>query len=193
MNAARIAYDKDIIHNKIAARAIGVAFFALATALGAYVRIPVPGSPVPITLQTFFVLLAGAVLGARLGAASQIGYILLGALGIQVFQGAGFGVSSLLGPTGGYLAGFVTAAFAVGAIFRSTRPGLTVSVLVFSAGSAIILICGAAWLTIAYKMSPVNAFSIGILPFIPGDVTKILLAAMIYRGISRRAGSIFSK
>jgi biotin transport system substrate-specific component len=107
-----LPYNKEFISSKKAVAAIGVTFFVLATALSAYVRIPVPGSPVPITLQTFFVLLAGAVLGRKLGAASQIGYVILGAVGLPIFQGAGYGIAYLFGPTGGYLMGFAAAAYA---------------------------------------------------------------------------------
>lgn len=188
----RLAYNKEIIYSKRVIAAIGVAFFALATALSAYVRIPVPGTPVPITLQTFFVLLAGAVLGRRLGAASQAVYILTGAAGLQVFQGAGYGISYLLGPTGGYLAGFLAASYTIGIITRSGKSGFIGTVAAFSIGSAIIYALGASWLVFAYKMAPANAVTLGVLPFIPGDITKILLAAVIYRGISHRTDSIFS-
>jgi len=186
-----LSYDKDLITGKRANAVIGVLFFILATALGAYVRIPVPASPVPITLQTFFVLLAGAVLGRRLGIMSQIGYILLGAIGLPVFQGAGFGASCLLGPTGGYIIGFVFAAYAVGCITRSGKPGMVRLIAAFSSGSMIIYAFGAAWLVYLYKLQPANAVSIGVLPFIAGDVTKILLAAVVYSKISQRANTIF--
>lgn len=183
MHTYDLTYNKDIITGKKASAAIGVAFFVLATMLGSYVRIPVAGSPVPITLQTFFVLLAGAVLGRRLGAASQIGYIMLGAAGIPY----------LLGPTGGYIAGFVAAAYAVGYLTRSTKPSMARLIASFAAGSMIIYFFGALWLMYSYKMSASLAFSAGVLPFIPGDAAKVLLAAVIYSGISKRADQIFPK
>lgn len=187
-----LPYNKEFISSKKAVAAIGVTFFILATALGAYVRIPVPGSPVPITLQTFFVLLAGAVLGRKLGAASQIGYLLLGAAGLPVFQGAGCGIASLVGPTGGYLIGFAAAAYAVGYLSRPAKPGMARSIAIFSAGSIIIYAFGAAWLVFLYKVQPSYAISIGVLPFIAGDVTKILLAAAVGSAIARRANTVFS-
>jgi biotin transport system substrate-specific component len=144
-------------------------------------------------LQTFFVLLAGAVLGRRLGAASQICYILIGAAGLPIFQSAGFGISYLLGPTAGYLAGFIAAAYAAGLIAGSGKCGMVRSSIAFFTGSAIIYFFGAAWLVLAYKTAPVNAVSIGVLPFIPGDITKALLAAVIYSRISHRTGAIFSE
>ena len=187
-----LAYNKEIIYSRKAVAAIGVAFFVLATALGAYVRVPVPGSPVPITLQTFFVLLAGAVLGRRLGVVSQVGYILIGAAGLPVFQGAGFGISCLVGPTAGYLVGFIAAAYTIGSMTGSGKCGVVKSFIAFFIGSAIIYLFGSAWLVLAYKMAPVNAFSLGVLPFIPGDIAKVSIAAAIYSRISDRAGNIFS-
>ena len=182
MNTYSLVYNRELITGKRLNAAIGVAFFILATMLGSYVRIPVAGSPVPITLQTFFVLLAGAVLGTRLGAVSQIGYIMLGAAGMPF----------LLGPTGGYIAGFVAAAYVVGYCTRSPNPTMARLITSFTLGSAIIYIFGALWLVYSYKMSVSNAISAGILPFIPGDIAKILCAAVIYSGISKRAGQIFS-
>ena len=188
-----LPYNKEFISSRRAIAAIGVTFFVLATALGAYVRIPVPGSPVPITLQTFFVLLAGAVLGRKLGAASQIGYIILGAAGLPIFQGAGYGIASLFGPTGGYLAGFVAASYAVGHISRSEKPSLARFITAFSFGSLIIYAFGAAWLVFLYKMQPAYAISVGVLPFVAGDITKILAASAVSSAIAHRANSIFSK
>jgi biotin transport system substrate-specific component len=187
-----IAYRKDIISGRWASASIGVAFFALATALGAYVRIPVPGSPVPITLQTFFVILAGAVLGARLGGLSQIAYVAMGACGLPVFQGASSGLYSLLGPTAGYLAGFICAAAVVGRITRAGDITAARALAAFAAGSAIILGAGALWLVLMFKIDPVKAVYLGVLPFIPGDIVKVLAAGAVYSVISRRAKDVFS-
>jgi biotin transporter BioY len=99
--------------------------FALLTALGAQVRIPI--QPVPITLQTFFVLLGGLMLGPNLGALAQVLYVSLGAAGAPVFAGEGVGLAYLLGPTGGYLLGFAASAWLVGQLSRAldVRPGLS--------------------------------------------------------------------
>lgn len=183
--------NREVIRDTRVTAAIGVAFFALATALGAYVRIPVPGSPVPITLQTFFVLLSGAILGSRLGGLSQISYAALGLLGLPVFQGAGFGVTSVIGPTGGYLAGFICASVAVGAVVGSGSRSLSRDIVAFATGSALILAMGTLWLAILFRIGPVHAFTIGAMPFIPGDVVKILAAAAACGVISRRARGIF--
>jgi biotin transport system substrate-specific component len=192
MNTAAIL-NREVISDKRITAAMGVAFFALATALGAYVRIPVPGSPVPITLQTFFVLLAGAVLGPRLGPLSQIGYLAIGAAGIPVFQGPASGFGVFAGATGGYLIGFIFASSAVGCITRRGTVTMPRIIAAFAAGSAIILAFGASWLAILYRVEPVSAVAAGVLPFIPGDIVKVLASGAIYRGISGRSNSIFSE
>ena len=98
-----------------ATRAAGILAFALLTALGAFVRIPLPFTPVPVTLQTFFVLAAGIYLGSRDAALSQLGYLAIGAVGLPVFAGGGAGFGHFLGVTGGYLIAFPIAAAMVGA------------------------------------------------------------------------------
>ncbi len=185
-------YHKDMVNNRTLTASIGVAFFILATALGAYVRIPVHGSPVPITLQTFFVIMAGAVLGKRLGLYSQIGYLLAGASGLPLFQGAASGVSYLMGPTGGYLIGFVACAFTVGFIMDSVKPGIAAMIAVFALGVLIIYASGILWLVYAYKMDLTSAIVAGALPFIPADAAKIAIASALYSKISRRSMQIFS-
>ena len=135
-----LAYNEDIIKNRAFDASLGVVFFVLATAFGAYVRIPLPGNPVPITLQTMFVLLAGAVLGKRLGPLSQAGYILLGVLGIPVFQNFSFGMPYIFGPTGGYLAGFVLAAYFLGRLAEPKDSDMKSIALHFAAASMMILV-----------------------------------------------------
>lgn len=191
MTQMRIALRREVTDNPAVNAVIGVSLFVLAMALGAYVRIPVPGSPVPITLQTFFVLLSGAFLGRRLGAASQLGYIALGAMGLPIFQGYAFGLAHIFGPTGGYLAGFVIAAAFIGSVTKkeTLTPGQTIAA--FAIADAIIHISGALWLFYTYRFGVTNAFSVGILPFIPGEIVKIAFAVSIYRVFRPRAREIF--
>ena len=184
-------YKREFVNGKALNALIGVSFFILATALGAYVRIPLKASPVPITLQTFFVILSGAVLGKRRGLYSQLGYILLGSMGLPIFQGAAFGMPYLLGPTGGYLAGFMVAAYVVGRLTDGAS-GVGRTLLSFAIGSLVIYAFGISWLVHMYKVSLIHAISIGILPFIPGDLVKISFAAIIYSRISQRSKSVFS-
>jgi biotin transport system substrate-specific component len=157
----------------------GVVGFALLTCVGAAVRIPLPFSPVPITLQTFFVLLAGAFLGNFAGPVSQLVYLWFGIAGFTVFAGSGSGALYLCGPTGGYLAGFVLAALICGMTVRTTKgfAGLSCGFLL---GSAVILVCGTLWLAFVTRLSLPAALAAGALPFVPGDIIKSLVAAAVF-------------
>src|SRR5688500_4177696 len=104
----------EVVPSRAARRALAVIAFALLTALGAYAAVPLPFTPVPVSLQTLFVTLAGVLLGPTLGAASQITYLVAGAMGAPVFAGAGAGLPHLFGPTGGYLIAFPVAAYLSG-------------------------------------------------------------------------------
>jgi biotin transport system substrate-specific component len=142
--------------------------------LGAWVSIPF--FPVPLTLQTLFVLLAGAVM-KRYAVIPVSLYVLLGALGLPVFHSgvAGFGI--LLGPTGGYLIGFIFAALVVGLAYE--QESVTIRITGLLAGTSIIYVCGVAWLMYSLTLELSPAVISGVLPFIPGDVIKIYAAYMI--------------
>ena len=173
-------------------RSVGIVFFTLATILGAFVRIPVPGTPVPITLQTFFVLLGGAILGRRWGSMSQAAYLLLGIAGAPIFQGCASGMMTFLSPTGGYLIGFLLASYIVGALLLSMGSSRTQIIAAFSIGCLAIYASAFAHLALVYHMTTAQIFTTGILPFIPGDIMKVLLASLIYEKTSARAREIFS-
>ena len=145
-------------------------------ALAAQVRFPLPFSPVPVTGQTFAVLLVAAALG-RLGLASVVAYVAEGAGGLPVFAGGGSGVATLTGPTGGYLAGFVVAAAIVGwAAERGWDRHLVTALAAMFLGEVAIYVCGLAWL--ARFPLPVPLLDAGLIPFIPGDLFKMVLAAL---------------
>lgn len=181
MNRASVAgYDKEVIIDKKAVTFIGVLFFVLATALGAYVRIPIIGTPVPVTLQTFFAIMAGAVLGKRLGSLSQLCYAVLSA-------------PFLLGPTGGYFLGFIAASYIVGRMTETGKDRIGWAIFSFAVGIIIIYTFGILWLSYLLKIDMAKAICMGALPFIPGDIVKILVAATIYSGISKRSKEIFSE
>lgn len=153
--------------------------FGALTAIGAYIIIPLP--PVPITLQTLFLNLAGALLGGYLGALSQVVYILLGVIGLPVFAGGKAGLGVLFGPTGGYLFGFVLAAFCVGKLIAARKkPGLVWVVASMLVGVVIIYGLGILQLTMVAKLSVEKALIVGAFPFIPGDSVKVALASVIY-------------
>jgi biotin transport system substrate-specific component len=156
--------------------------FALVTALAAQIRIPIPGTPVPITGQTFVVLLAGATLGSRLGAGSQAIYWLLGAIGLPFFANASGGWEAATGATAGYLVGFVAAAWAVGALAERGQDRTVASAIpAFLAANALIYMFGVPWL-----MYSVDAFDTitaalvaGFTPFVIGDLIKVGLAGLL--------------
>lgn len=136
--------------------------------------------PVPITGQSFAVLLTGALLGSRLGAMAVIAYLIEGALGLPFFAGGGAGIVRFFGPTGGYLVAFPAAAFIVGAFAEhGWDKRYPTAVAAMAIGSAVILLGGLAWFTILTNTPPVAAFKIAVLPFLLGDVVKIALAAAV--------------
>lgn len=152
--------------------------FCFLTALLAQLRIALPFTPVPLTGQTFGVLLSGAVLGMRRGFASQVLYLTLGAAGMPVFAGGG-GASSLLGPTAGYLWSFPVAAGTLGWLVErgASRRAWTVA-LAMLAASLIILTAGTAWLGVVAGFGPRLRWGAGFYPFLAGDVIKIALVGV---------------
>jgi biotin transport system substrate-specific component len=166
-----------------ARRIAAVLFFALLTAAGAAIEVPVPGTPVPMTLQTLFVSLAGVLLGPVLGAASQAIYLLAGTLGAPVFSGGEGGLAILFRPTGGYLLSFplaaaVTAVLAGPVRTRWTVPSAMRLWLGILAGTAVIFAGGVAqlaWLTGDSE----TAVRLGVLPFITGDLLKVTGAFLV--------------
>jgi biotin transporter BioY len=145
--------------------------FSLFMAVLAHIAIPLPFTPVPITGQTFGVLLTGALLGSRLGAASMLAYIVEGLAGLPVFAPAG-------GPaTYGYLAGFVAAAFVVGWLAeRGWDRNVLTSGLAMLAGEVAIYVFGLLWLSRFVPASKVLVF--GFFPFVIGDLIKLVAAAV---------------
>jgi biotin transport system substrate-specific component len=189
---ARILTGAAGLEGRALSAVIGVVAFALMTALGAHVRIPLPWTPVPITLQTLFVALAGAALGPVLGPASQGLYLAAGAAGLPLFAGGVSGLAHLLsGPTGGYLLGFVPAAACTGWLIRRRAPGTLRILLSLGAGMLAIYVCGVAWLAVSLHLSPATALAQGVLPFLPGDTVKLVVATGLVRGSQLRTRSVF--
>ena len=182
---------REIILNKTACRIIGVSVFVILISLGAFVRIPLPFSPVPITLQTLFVLLSAACLGSNLGLITQLSYILLGVSGLPIFTGAGSGLFYLLGPTGGYIFGFVLAGFLVGRFIKYSRNNLFLIFGILSLGDLIILCSGIIWLKILLGYTWVKLLFIGFIPFIPGDLLKAFVASILYLKLNSRLKEVF--
>ena len=158
--------------------------FALLTVLAAQARIPLPWTPVPVTLQTFTVLLAGAVLGARLGGLSQALYLAAGLAGVPVFAGWTGGAGHLIGPTGGYLAGFVLAPLVVGGMIgRRSRPGLAWMTLSTVVGSLTITATGVLFLAMFLGGDLRAALFQGFVVFAPWNLLKAFAAAAAARAL----------
>lgn len=177
--ASRVITGRIVASNRVAA-IVAVAAFAGLTALAAQIRIPLGFTPVPVTGQTFAVLLAGAALGARLGASSQLLYLAAGAVGFPVFTGGGSGIDYFTGATAGYLVGFVLAAALVGRLAeRGQDRKVNTAVTAFLAGSAMIYTCGAIGLMITADMDLTTAIAQGVTPFVFGDVLKATAAGLL--------------
>jgi biotin transport system substrate-specific component len=153
-----------------------VVFGSLFVAVLAQITIPLPFTPVLITGQTFAVLLLGAALGSKRGAASLGLYTLEGALGLPFFAA---GKSGIGGATTGYLIGFIIAAYVIGLLAeRGMDRKFRTSLIPFLIGTVIIYLVGATWLTISLKWSVQDGFVKGVLPFLIGDAIKLLLAGV---------------
>jgi biotin transport system substrate-specific component len=150
----------------------------LVVALAAQFVVPVPLSPVPMTLQPLAVLAVGGLLGPGAGASALVLYIALGALGLPVFAGGGSGVLRLVGPTGGYLLAFPVAAGVTGALVASAPHSVFRILLACALGMVLIHLGGVAHLALLGG-DPRLAFRVGFLPFLTGDLLKVGLAALI--------------
>lgn len=183
---------KELILDRKLNRLLGVTAFIIFTALSAFVRIPLGFTPVPLTLQTFFVLLSGAFLGRRLGAVTQAVYLLLGLTGWQVFTGTGSGSIYLWGPTGGYLIGFVLASFSAGWLLKQSPQDWKTVLASLLVADLVILLTGAGWLKLSLGCSFGQAFFLGFLPFLPGDLLKVILATAVYQKFQWRIKAIWA-
>ncbi len=172
--------DKVYSHNSNIRKMVFASLFAAMMAVGAYIKIPVPISPVPITLQVLFVLMAGAMLGARWGTISVIVYLFLGIAGLPVFSGGSSGLGVLFGPTGGYLIGFMFAALIIGILCdRYGRDKVHFNALFMLAGLFVIYLFGILQLMNVASLTLPEAVAIGLLSYIPGAILKLLAAAII--------------
>lgn len=153
-------------------------------ALLARLSIPVPFSPIPITGQTIGILFLGALLGSRIGTLTVIMYIFEGLIGLPVFAGGTMGFLYLLGPTGGYLIGFIPAVYLVGYLSeRNWTNNFTSAFLTMIIGTSVIFIFGISWLAVTAGFE--TALAIGLYPYLPGAAVKIILATAIIYSINR--------
>ena len=175
-------------------RTVGIVLAGSAlVAICSHISVPLGFTPVPLTLQPFAVLLLGLLLAPRLAAATLGAYLLEGAAGLPVFAPGlvfGAGLAHLLGPTGGYLMAYPAAAALVSFLWRRSRRGYSAALLSAATGDAVILLCGFVWLMVwTHGVGPSTSvkttFALAVLPFLPGDALKVVVAAAIARGLHR--------
>ncbi len=151
-----------------------------AAVIGIMSLISIPTQPIPINMALFAVLLAGGILGKKYGTLSVVVYILLGAVGIPVFAGFRGGLAVLAGPTGGYIAGYIIVAFLTGLVCEKTRKmHYTLPIMILA-----VILCnavGTAWYCYIMKSSVSSALMLCVIPFVPADVIKVVLAALVLK------------
>lgn len=195
MSQSKVLAGQIFPQHGIAADAVRIVAATVLLALCAHVVIPLPWTPVPITGQTFGVLLVGVLLGARRGGLALVLYLLEGAAGLPVFQPLGLaGAARFLGPTAGYLVSYPVAAFVTGwmvergtelAAARAEKSRLSAVALIggLISGDAIIFASGCLWLAVGLGFGSTLVLQQGVLPFVPGEVVKILLIIAAVGGV----------
>ena len=156
----------------------------LAALTGVFTWLSIPIDPVPINLATLAVFLAGGLLGAKYGAISQIIYLLLGVAGIPVFSKMRSGAGVLLGPTGGYIVGYIVAAWLVGLLAQRFGRKLKVLVPAMVAGAVCYYLLGTLWYIYSTGSGVLPALMMCVLPFLPGDAAKVAVAATLVRRLA---------
>jgi biotin transport system substrate-specific component len=193
MSETKVLADRILPVEGVAADAVRIVAATILLALCAHIVIPLPWTPVPITGQTFGVLLVAVLLGARRGALAVILYLIEGAAGLPVFQPLGAsGVLRFAGPTGGYLMAYPFAAFVTGwmsarassaasHLTAAVRAGLLAGALI--AGEIVIFFGGCAWLASGLHLGWRQAVTLGALPFLPGELIKMALILAAVGGV----------
>jgi biotin transport system substrate-specific component len=165
-------------------RLVWTALMAALIGAGAYLILPI--GPVPVSMQPFFIFLAGYLLGPRHAALAMALYLLAGIVGLPVFAGGKSGLGYLLGPTGGYLIGFPGTALICG-LARTREGGLPWArgILAGLAGVGLVYATGALWLKAVLALTWTKALALGVLPFIPWDILKVMVALACARHMVR--------
>lgn len=163
-----------------------IALMAALMAIFSQISIPIPISPVPLTLQTAGIIIAPIILGAKRGTLSILAYILIGVCGVPVFSAGKAGLSVLVGPTGGYLLGFVLGTLLAGLYWQTLRnKNLPQAFVVAVISITVTMACGLAWFSFLMGMSLSQGFLVAVLPFLPLDVVKIIIFAPVAYKVRR--------
>jgi biotin transport system substrate-specific component len=170
-------------------RMVLASLMAALTAVGAYIYVPI--GPVPIVLSTLFAILSGLLLGSRWGLTSMALYLLVGAIGIPVFAGGKGGFAHFLGPTGGYLFGYLWASWITGFISERSRGRITLDILAVVVGSLTIYAFGVPWLKMVTQLSWQKAWIAGALPFLIGDAIKASVVVILARSVRPMLNRLF--
>ncbi|CAN5794150.1 hypothetical protein BH23GEM9_BH23GEM9_27710 [soil metagenome] len=188
----RRAAALEFLNTLAARRALAILAFALLAAVSARFSMPLPGTAVPVSLQTLVVMLSGLLLGPAVGASAMTVYLLAGAAGLPVFV-AGMGVPYLFGPTGGYLLAFPAAAAVGGAVAVYAGSGTVARVVVFGIAAALssAVVFAGGWAQLSVMTGdPATAFRLGVLPFLLGDTIKVVVAVLLAMRLRRRTLSL---
>jgi len=181
MNSASLSKTRNLSAQSVLIDSLLIAGFAVVTALASKIHIFLPFTPIPITFQTLPVILSGAFLGARRGILSQLLLIAFGCCGFSVFARSGPGYLSLIGPTAGYIYGFVLSSFISGLIFEKQKPRqFWILLFYFTVSSLVIFVPGLLWLKLYAHISWRIALVQGLYPFLIGDFLKIILATSAF-------------
>lgn len=184
---APIAAPRRLAVPALARRGAAVVLGSLLVAICAHIAVPLWFTPVPVTLQTFAVLLLGLLLGPATAAASLVLYLLEGMAGLPVLAPVGaIGFLHIFGPTGGYLLSYPAAAALAGWLRRRIGAGgFTPSLIAAAAASLLILLSGAAWFSVLTHQTAINVLALTVAPFLPGDILKVIAAAGAATGLRR--------
>jgi len=161
------------------------ALFAALTAILSQISIPLPFTPVPINLATVSVCLGAGLLGSKIGAISQVVYVIIGAIGVPVFANFTTGLGILAGPTGGYIIGYVVATILIGAIIKRFGENLYTYMIAMGIGILGCYTIGTAWFMYVTKIGLFEALIMCVVPFLIGDMLKVVLSAFLVKRLKR--------
>ncbi|HAK44165.1 MAG TPA: biotin transporter BioY [Clostridium sp.] len=161
------------------------ALFAALTSVLSQISIPLPFTPVPINLATVSVFMAGGLLGAKEGAISQVIYVIIGAIGVPVFANFTAGLSIVVGPTGGYIAGYIVSAIIVGIIVKKLGDNIYSYIVAMSVGILGCYFVGTSWFMYLTKSELIEALLMCVVPFLFGDILKIILSAFLVKKLKK--------